>query len=54
VGRNRDLRAERPRELAVIATLRMYRAFESTEEPAPDPEALLESIARSLDLAPSH
>jgi AcrR family transcriptional regulator len=36
-----------------FATLRIHRAFESTEEPAPDPEALLESIARSLDLAPS-
>lgn len=35
-----------------FATLRATRSFESSGEPDPDPEALLEAIARSLDLEP--
>lgn len=36
-----------------FATLRANRSFETSDDPDPDPEALLAAIARSLDLEPS-
>ena len=36
-----------------FATLRANRSFETSGDPEPDPEALLASIARSLELKPS-